>query len=612
VTRLPPALATWGPELAAWPEDLVLTLEPWLLRLSAALGPARSLPARGDGPPDGFAGLTRRGPYERLLTSEWLMAEQHPEEFLRRATQGEHLFYALARQAPAGTTRTRVLFDGGPEQHGAPRIVQVALLLALARRARSAGVEFRWGVLQDPATVLREEVSEVSVLALLQGRSPLPARAPDLARWQPALALGARPRPDDLWLVGGRGMRALPAPEARRVILQEPLQEVTPGPVDVSVESPGQAQGRTLRLQLPEPQVALRLLRNPFEVPGPAGPQHHPGAAADVAFSSDGRALFARVGSGVLVRSLPMGRGTVPEPRFLSGQGRAVVGAGRIGGRDWLFLAPEGERPAQLVSFSRRGVSQGGLELRSAPAMPADVATRPLGILMAQGSRKHPERMLLDPEGRLLSLSASPDAPVLVLSYGVRALAREQAEAVFVLHRDEAQSDAHIALCAANGRRLRQGDLPRRAVIWMRRGGVIQRVLTVPEVEEDPQAFIGHGVGVACVAVRLAPGRWFCVKAHADAEVAVPFDEEVVGALAAARGAQGWGPGVVALGADRAVLHLRTAKGHQAQPLEQPALQVVVSPTHPLAAVRVAGDGLFLHDLDSGRARWLRRPEAPR
>ncbi len=42
--------------------------------------------------PDGYDGIGRRGSYDRLLASEWLIHDELPDEFLRRVVSGEHAF----------------------------------------------------------------------------------------------------------------------------------------------------------------------------------------------------------------------------------------------------------------------------------------------------------------------------------------------------------------------------------------------------------------------------------------------------------------------------------------------------------------------------------------
>ena len=54
------------------------------------------------GVPDGFDGITDRGHPDRLLMSQWLLAQEVPLEFARRAAEGELLYLAPARQHDSG------------------------------------------------------------------------------------------------------------------------------------------------------------------------------------------------------------------------------------------------------------------------------------------------------------------------------------------------------------------------------------------------------------------------------------------------------------------------------------------------------------------------------
>lgn len=147
---LPPALESWRPELETLPKQLVLDLQPLLPLLASLLGPMHAPPVQGQGEPDGMDGLDRRGPYERLVASEWLLADEVPLEFLRRAVDGEHLFSRVRRVEPSATRRCVVLMDTGPEMLGGPRLVQLVAWLALARRARRAGASFEWAWSSSP------------------------------------------------------------------------------------------------------------------------------------------------------------------------------------------------------------------------------------------------------------------------------------------------------------------------------------------------------------------------------------------------------------------------------------------------------------------------------
>src|SRR4051812_42507448 len=137
-------LRRWRKQLEIFPEDVASTLGPLMQRLEPALS-AFSLPHDAEqGEVDGFNGISRRGSYERLLHSEWLLRESVPLEFLRRATQVEHSFFQIARREPSPTRASLMLFEAGPDQLGACRIAQLALLLLFAHHAELRGESLNW------------------------------------------------------------------------------------------------------------------------------------------------------------------------------------------------------------------------------------------------------------------------------------------------------------------------------------------------------------------------------------------------------------------------------------------------------------------------------------
>ena len=69
----------WAPLLGLLPPELGRSLGPWLDKLALAIGPLRARARTGSGVPDGFEGLSLRGPYDRLVLSEWALADALPE-----------------------------------------------------------------------------------------------------------------------------------------------------------------------------------------------------------------------------------------------------------------------------------------------------------------------------------------------------------------------------------------------------------------------------------------------------------------------------------------------------------------------------------------------------
>src|ERR1041385_2657671 len=200
--NLPPSLAPWAGYLRIFPDEVSLALGPLIQRVAMLVGSPQPRLNENEGEPDGFDGLNRRGTYERLLLSEWMLADEIEHEFMRRAVMGEHVFLNRAHSSPVGTRASLALFDAGPNQLGSPRIAHIAALIVLANRADSAGSAFSWGVLQEPETPAYREVNATNVLTLLNARSYCEVSDVEVAAWEKQLATWTGL--DDVWLIGGK------------------------------------------------------------------------------------------------------------------------------------------------------------------------------------------------------------------------------------------------------------------------------------------------------------------------------------------------------------------------------------------------------------------------
>jgi hypothetical protein len=326
--ELPAALAPWAAQLAALPLDLALALAPWLGRLALAIGPVSAAVPRRTGEPDGYHGVARRGSYERMIATEWGLAEEFPDEFLRRAAMGEHLFFELAHREPRAALRSVVLLSAGPAQLGSPRLVHLAALIVLARRAAAAGVAFAWGILEDGARRIRDAVDAAAIQHLLDARTAIAADPGAFAGWLDAL--GGDPA-RDLWFIGGADDAAI----ARRrgaacLVVDDPL-EPRRRVVDVEIQRRGPPA--RLRLELPAAMLCARLLRNPFAqvTSAAATTSYHGSRARDVRFSADGRQLLIELADRSALRwpipNSPRDKPGTPR-RWHPPAGRAVVAIG--------------------------------------------------------------------------------------------------------------------------------------------------------------------------------------------------------------------------------------------------------------------------------------------
>ncbi|MET1077282.1 MAG: hypothetical protein ABWY06_04595 [Pseudomonas sp.] len=262
--QLPDSLQPWSEWLEWFAPERASALGDLLGRLNTLLGPMRERQSGGQPEPEGLGDLQRRGPYERLLSSEWLLADELPDEFLRRAAGGEHLFLAPQQRARQANRLIVALFDAGPRQLGAPRLVHLAMLILLARRARQAGGELLWGVLQRPAAPQSVE-SAVQLKWLLNART-FDLVDPDHCRdW--ALRMDELAQiPDECWVIG----QHLPVEMAQPLGCSHSMA-VTPGldGTHLQVETRQRLGSYRLLLPLPTPQAATDLLNGHFKAEGP-------------------------------------------------------------------------------------------------------------------------------------------------------------------------------------------------------------------------------------------------------------------------------------------------------------------------------------------------------
>ncbi len=326
--EFPRSLAPWAQILNVFPRETSLALGPLIQRLSIAIGPMRSLARTDSGDPDGFDGIARKGSYERLLISEWLLADELPEEFARRAAMGEHLFFHIARREPAASRVSLALFDAGPNQLGSPRIAHLAALIVLARRAEAAGARFAWGILQHPEQKVFPDVTESGVMRLVDGRSLKETTRDELAAW---ISLTSDWHElDDFWIVGGpRVARFHECARLSHLLVRDVL---LPDARKLAVTVRGVSGAmKEISLELPDDRACARLLRDPFSV-SVASPRMAAGDFAplsNLVFDSGGRNLFARsTGNRIISYPVPNSpRAGTGSPKLLHATGGKLVTA---------------------------------------------------------------------------------------------------------------------------------------------------------------------------------------------------------------------------------------------------------------------------------------------
>jgi hypothetical protein len=338
---LPSSLSPWARQLNAFPLELGLALGPLVRRLAGAIQPLHLADIAGAADPDGFDGLLNRGSYDRLISSDWLLADEVPEEFNRRAAMHEHLFLKIARREPAHGMGSLALFDSGPDQIGSPRLAHLAVLVVLLRRAELARANFGWGILQNPEMALLNGSSESEIVELLRARSYTATTANHVEAWlHRAVKLNS---PEEIWLVGGRVLERIPTTPPVSRILVEDVLDLAVRRVSVHVHSL-KSRARGVTLDLPENGACARLLRDPYLLAA-AAPQKSPTLipSSGLVFAYGSRRVFGKSQNTLLSFPVPNKPSDSPgrvKQHTVGGVGQ-VVAVNRFGNSTVVVSAEE-------------------------------------------------------------------------------------------------------------------------------------------------------------------------------------------------------------------------------------------------------------------------------
>lgn len=354
---LPRALLPWRQSLSIFPEDLAIALGGVIDKLALLIGPLVSPDGGGRGEPDGVDGVGRRGSFDRLLATEWALAEEAPLEFLRRVSTGELSFLDIAHKKPAVARQCVALFDVGPDGRGGPRIVHLAALILLAQRARDGGASFSWGVLQDESTELVSDVNEESVRKLLKAASNRRMVVDDAIRFYQAF----HEEEPEVWFVGSASTTHIISEISPHLIEVEDSFDPDK-PFDVIVNVFGnQKKTRAVRLELPPKAASVRLIRDPFQVARvtPQKSKTSIDPRTNIVFCRTNRKLFLRGSDGELL-TIPIPNSPnateVPKPRvFRPPSGQWIVGVGRHQKSSTLVVAAQTDDALVLHHLSKRG-----------------------------------------------------------------------------------------------------------------------------------------------------------------------------------------------------------------------------------------------------------------
>jgi len=591
---LPKALSRWEAELAFLPDPLALALGGMLPKLAMLVGPlARSTTKTGE--PDGYAQLSRRGPFDRLLLTQWALLDVMPEELLRRAASNELLFHELARKEPKTSQQSIALFDMGPMLLGAPRLAEMALLIVLARRAQDAGVPFQWGILGSAQ--VHEYQGECSLRALLDARS---AELPKLDERAPSQGTQKKDTIDDIWLIGHE--TSLPWNTLRassQILLDEVIK---PGiaqaeTLSVVVRRAGKEATQALALKLPAPEICTALMRSPATTKTSVPPARSERVAStaelakgtELQFSRDGNKLLARTKDGnIAVFTIPNLWGESPKRPYIARppQGYELIACGTAGRRVVLIVRMKGD----LYVRGLRGGPQDHLERLFAdpeaqPLEPTEL--RPVYVGVA-----HPPSM------RIPDVCFEPRPGQLIWASGLADGRHEVFEIYSAL--PLAAHPAGMAIIRQDASTL---DFAR---LVTRTSRAAADTLMTTFAGSLPIVIGGSSLGQAMAAERTKVGaRVFDIVPQKNTTIALPEDARLVGVTSTSRGPAGdWYPLVITATKTELVLH-RAGGEHARILFDEELARIVCSPRGPRAAVMLVDGAIEVIDLNR-RTRPLR------
>ncbi|HEY9411307.1 MAG TPA: hypothetical protein VIP77_17140 [Jiangellaceae bacterium] len=247
---LPSELQPWSSALSFLDVEFATALGPLIRHLDQFVSRI-DLAHATSGELDGYDGITTRGGPHRLLTSEWSIADEAPNEFLRRAVMAELLYLAPGHLDEHPRGRVSVLVDCGPHQLGAARLVQLAALIVLDRRARSRGGELSLGLLGDSPCSWRSGDAQVLLPAWLATRRASEPSVAEVEAWLPSVG-----KDDETWLLTGTRLADDRSRRLRTLVLSEAAWDAS-GPTAVDVR----LGADHTELALPRHDLAIRALR---------------------------------------------------------------------------------------------------------------------------------------------------------------------------------------------------------------------------------------------------------------------------------------------------------------------------------------------------------------
>lgn len=257
--QLPDRMLPWLNWLSQFDTKLAHVVGELLILVEPLVARQATVPLHGQEEFNGFDGIARRGQLERLLTSEWLLAETSPDEFLRRIAEHEQLFLAPRYQEPRNEQRCLAIFDAGIYQLGSLRVFHVVMWLILAERAQRQEQVFQWGIAQQPGQFYTDH--SIDGLKLLLNARTIEIATPEVQQqWLNAIEQQKQAWTEQWWI--GASQHDSPVIHVlcpNRVSLQHDVMQ------DLAcIEIISGSRVKTLQLPLPQGKLFTRLLKGQF------------------------------------------------------------------------------------------------------------------------------------------------------------------------------------------------------------------------------------------------------------------------------------------------------------------------------------------------------------
>ena len=253
---LPKPFHAWQHWLSRFDENLQPIIADLLLQFNLFIGSISESQCSKQLSSDS-SDLQKRGKYEHLLTTEWLIAQEEPDEFIRRAANNEHLFLTPVYEKPKANGVIIALFDCGLLQLGMPRVAHLILMILFDIRAHNLNSQFYWGILQSNTELMLFSGIE-DLKLLLKNRTMNCLDTKHLDYWKDYLKQSELLY-DECWIIGNNFSKVDFA--THKISINRLIGKFT----NLSVDMTNNKISNHFELKLPNEVICAKMLSGLFE-----------------------------------------------------------------------------------------------------------------------------------------------------------------------------------------------------------------------------------------------------------------------------------------------------------------------------------------------------------